>query len=231
MNSASAAPWYVVVRDDTGVVARARRVVLVGLGRVTAAREVHRQTRIGVRRRDHRDAAVRRLVQHRDLDRRAAGVEGADRRRSPCRSRRTRSRSRSTCRSPTCRPAPLRRRTTGSRCCSRRPSSPAGRAEPDRRDDLLGLRPRRPLEHEVGGHDVVGVSVALVLDSGACRRRQGFRGAAAAAPSAARRDEARRATTKRPARSTPLFLSFKLLLLRGGPRPARAGRSTCVAGV
>ena len=55
-----------VVRDDTGVVARARRVVLVGLRRVAPAGEVHRQTRIRVGRRDHRDAAVRRLVEHRD---------------------------------------------------------------------------------------------------------------------------------------------------------------------
>src|SRR6476620_11999712 len=39
------------------------------------------------------------------------------------------------------------------------------------------------------------------------------------------------ATTKRPARSTPLCLSFKLLLLRGGTmRPAPPGKSTLRGG-
>ena len=67
-----------VVRHDARVVARPRRVVLVGLGRVTAARQVHRQAGIRVGRRDHRDPALGRLVDDRDDDRRAPRVEGAE---------------------------------------------------------------------------------------------------------------------------------------------------------
>ena len=44
--------------------------------------------------------------------------------------------------------------------------------EADRRDDLLGLVPRRALEREVGGEQVIGIALALVLERRARGRRQ-----------------------------------------------------------
>ena len=119
----------VVVRGgDARVVARTARVVLRRLAGCASARQVHGQTRVRVRRRHHRDAAVRRLVQERDDDRRAARVEGADDADRPHRSPRRHCRSASTWPSPTLRPERSHRRRTGTRRCSRRPSSHAARA-------------------------------------------------------------------------------------------------------
>src|SRR5215213_5876755 len=62
----------VVGHDHAGVVELARRVVLLGLGRVGAGL---RQADVGVRRADHAEPG---LVEDRDLDRRAPGVERPD---------------------------------------------------------------------------------------------------------------------------------------------------------
>ncbi len=160
-----------VVRDDAGVVARARRVVLVGLGGV-AARPALGQADVRVRRRHHRDAAARSVVQDRDDDGGAAGVEGADDTDDllvpgiglPVR--------RALARVPL---AGLRRRVVARLV---RDVVIAGlpvlllEEEADRLDDLRRLRPRRALEREVRRQQHVRIALALVLDRGARRRGQ-----------------------------------------------------------
>ena len=179
----------VVSRGDARVVPRSRRVVLVGLGRVTAARQVDRQARIRVRRRDHRDPTVRRLVQHRDDDRRATGVERAD----------------------DSDHLVVRRVVVGVlRALARVPLAGLGgcvvaRLEADvvvaglvlairelladRVVDLQRLRARGALQRQIGSDDVIRVPVALVLDRRARRRRKRLGRLAAVVPTAARRDE------------------------------------------
>ena len=160
-----------VMRDDAGVVAAARGVVLVRLGRVATGPALG-EADVRVRGRDHRDAAARSLVQHRDLDRGAARVERADDADDllvagiGLRVRRALAR------------VPLAR--LSGRVVARLVGDVvvAGlevrllEEVADRLHDLDRLRTRRALEREVGRDQNVRLAFAFVLDRRARARRQ-----------------------------------------------------------
>ena len=219
----------VVVRGcDARVVARAGRVVLGRLARVTATREVDRQAGVRVRRRHHRDAALGRLVQKRDDDGGAARVERpdhADHRvvrgigvpvlralgRIPLRSLSGR----------------VVARLEGDVVVAGLPTALL-ELELNRRDDLLGLRARRALEREVRCQDVVGVAFALVLE------RSRTRTTAAPSPRRPRRRRRRSLQRRAPAQRSAARVRRAHSSLQStcpphvdspGSAPARAGVS------
>ncbi len=160
-----------VMCDHAGVVAAAGRVVLVRLGRV-AARPALGEADVRVRGRDHRHTAARGLVQHRDLDRGAARVEGADDADELLVAGIGLRVRRALARVPL---AGLRRgvvtRLVGDVVIARLEVRLLEEV-PNRLHDLGRLRPRRTLEREVRREQHVRLALAFVLDRRARARRQ-----------------------------------------------------------
>jgi hypothetical protein len=172
-----------VVRGHPRVVAGAARVVLVRFV-VRAPWAALGDAHVGVRGREEQQAAPGRLVEHRDLHLRAAGVERADHGHEALVARVGVRVLAALARIPL---AGLRRRVVAGLV---RHVEVAGlpvallKQVADRADDLAGLRPCRALQRQVGRDQHVRIPLALVLEVATRGGRQRLDRTASAAASA-----------------------------------------------